>query len=218
MDLRHPMRSIVPSLDADVLEVLAGTTDGLGLSHIARLAPRGTRQGISHVIRRLVDHGVVLAGPSTQGNTYRLNRDHVLVPAVLAIVDSRTEVIARLADLVAAIEPEPVHVSIFGSFARGEAGPESDIDVLMICAKESDLRSIDGVIDGLNLEIDQLTGNRGAVLALTIAELHRLVRANEPIIDAWRADSVLLLGREFDRLSGAGGTTRNPRSSRTTRR
>ena len=35
---------------------------------------------------------------------------------------------------------QPLRIILFGSHARGEAGPESDIDLLVVLAKVSDKR------------------------------------------------------------------------------
>ena len=119
-------------LDSAVLEVLAQTESGLGVSQIARLAGRGTRQGLAPILDRLVEHGVVLADPAVRGYLYRLNRDHVLAESVLGAARARITIVARLTEAVQALTPRPVHVSVFGSFARREAGPGSDIDVLVV--------------------------------------------------------------------------------------
>jgi predicted nucleotidyltransferase len=42
-----------------------------------------------------------------------------------------------MAESVQAMRPEPVHVSVFGSLARGDAGPASDIDVLIVTDSEA---------------------------------------------------------------------------------
>jgi predicted nucleotidyltransferase len=132
VDLQTPLRSIAPGLDSAVLHVLAGTESGLSASQISRLAHRGTRVGQLPVLNRLVEHGLVVAEPANRGFLYRLNRQHVLAEPVLAITQARATILQRLAAEVGAMQPAPLHASVFGSFARGEAGPESDIDVLII--------------------------------------------------------------------------------------
>ena len=131
VDLTSPLRSIAPGLDSAVLHVLAGTESGLSASQIARLASRGTRVGQLPVLNRLVEHGLVIAEPANRGFLYRLNREHVLAEPVLMAVRARVTILQRLTQAVATLRPEPVHVSVFGSFARGEAGPDSDLDLLI---------------------------------------------------------------------------------------
>ena len=70
MDLSFPLRSLVPSLDSAVLEVLAGTESALSATQIAHLADRGTRQGQALVLDRLVHNAYKL---DLQGNSRRKN-------------------------------------------------------------------------------------------------------------------------------------------------
>ena len=132
MDLTSPLHSLIPTLDSAVLEVLAGTESSLSLTRVTRLAPRGSRPGLALAMDRLVEQGLVLATPANRGDMYRLNRDHVLADAVVSASRARSAILARIGEDAARMEPRPVHVSVFGSFARREAGPASDIDVLFV--------------------------------------------------------------------------------------
>lgn len=197
VDLTHPLRSLVPSLDADVLEVLSGVETGLGLSQITRLASRGSRMGISHVVNRLVEHGVLLAEPANQGYLYRLNRQHLLAPVVLAAASLRTTLLARLADCALELAPAPIHVSVVGSFARGEAGPDSDIDLLVVVATEAELDKLGDQLRPLSAEVTDWTGNDCQVLAFTTRHLRALRSSGDRVVEGWTGDSHLLLGTEL---------------------
>jgi predicted nucleotidyltransferase len=43
----------------------------------------------------------------------------------------------RLEEVAQALDPHPSHVSVFGSFARREAGPDSDIDLLVVLPEDA---------------------------------------------------------------------------------
>lgn len=218
MDLGHPLRSLAPSLDADVLEVLARSETGLGVSQIARLAARGSRQGIAPVVDRLVDHGVVLAEPASQGHLYRLNREHLLAAVVLAVASTRSILLERIGSRVAALDPPPVHASVFGSFARGEAGPDSDIDLLLLSASESDLESLEDPVASLKADVERWTGNRVQLLLLTVERCRGLRAAGEPIVDEWLADARRIEGVELASiLDEAGPTSSRRRVARSSR-
>lgn len=213
MDLSSPLRTLSPGLDSAVLQVLAGTESGLSASQIARLAPRGSRAGQLPVLNRLVDHGLVIAEPANQGYLYRLNRHHVLAHSVLAVAGARHAVIERMTDAVRALRPEPAHVSLFGSFARGEAGPDSDIDLLIVTDTDGGLEREEWFdqIDELTTRTLSWTGNRLELVALTLARLHEVAAAGEPVIRSWLEETELLVGRPlaallpdaFHRSSGA---------------
>jgi len=200
MDLRYPLRSLIPSLDADVLEVLASVHVGLGASQITRRSARGTRPGITAVLDRLVRHGLVIAEPANQGFLYRLNRSHLLIPPLLAAIDARSTLISKLKVAAHAAAPAAVHSSVFGSLARDEATPESDIDVLLVASTERELRQWDDGLASLRAQAESWTGNRCQTIAISTSHLRRLRNASEPIVKGWLADAVLLNGSPLAKL------------------
>jgi predicted nucleotidyltransferase len=195
MDLTRPLRTIAPGLDAGVLTALAGTESALSASAIARLAGYGTRNGQAPVLDRLVQHGLVLAEPGNLGHLYRLNREHVLAPAVLAAVAARSELLARLREALDALGPALTHASLFGSFARGEARPDSDIDLLVVTADEQPHHWHDMLVD-LGDQVRAWTGNHLETVALTQSHLAR-VAPQEAVVAAWLADGVTLHGPDL---------------------
>lgn len=193
MDLTSPLRSLIPSLDSAVLEVLTGTESSLSIAQVATLANRGSRAGLALAIDRLVEHGLVTATPANRGSMYRLNRQHVLADAVISASQARATVLSRLAEKVGRMQPKPVHVSAFGSFARREAGPKSDIDLLFVLAEPMD--------DAWHAQVAELaelahawTGNRMEYLAFSTQEFTGVVERGERIVDSWLADGVTVHG------------------------
>lgn len=202
MDLSHPLRSLVPSLDSAVLEVLAGTESGLGTSQIQRLADRGSWTGHQKVLDRLVEQGLVLSEPTNKGFTYRLNRDHLLAPAVLGAVAVRGELLRRLSSAVAGLDPPPNHASVFGSFARGAGTEQSDIDLFLVMPKGYD--KPEGTWDEQLRRLEDRalvwTGNRLEVLVLTVRQLADAAAAGEPVIKSLQAEAITVRGPEVDAM------------------
>lgn len=202
MDMSSPLRSLVPSLDSAVLEVLSASESGFGPTQVARLAGRGSRAGVQLVLDRLAEHGLVLAEPTNRGYMYRLNRDHLLTPAVLAALAVRRELLSRLTAAVRALVPRPVHASVFGSFARGDGDQDSDIDLFLLT--EADVTS-DPSWEHQMRQLEDLvhswTGNRLELLTLDRVGLAEAARKGEPIVDALRHDGVVLLGPDIPSLT-----------------
>ena len=132
MDLSRPYSAVAPTLDLDVLTVLAGTTGELTGRDVARLARRGSQRGVQRVLDRLVQHGLVSTRTAGRARMYRLNRDHLAAPAVELVADMRGELIARLRELIRAWRIPPERAFLFGSAARGDGDTESDIDILLV--------------------------------------------------------------------------------------
>lgn len=203
MDLSAPLRSLTPTLDSAVLEVLAATESSLSLAHIARMAGRGSRQGLTLAVDRLVEHGLISASPANRGYLYRLNRDHVLADAVVSACRARVTILARLSEAVEQLDPLPVHASVFGSFARREAGPDSDIDVLFVLPDGTDVDDAwYAQLRNVGDRVLAWTGNRMEHLAYTRDELRGIVSRNEPIVRSWLQDSVTVHGASIESVIG----------------
>lgn len=207
MDLASPLRSLTPSLDSAVLEVLAGTESALSASQIARLSLRGTRAGQGVVLDRLVQHGLVLAEKANTGYLFRLNRAHLLTPAVLAAVGARQEIVDRLRTATAALDPAPVSVALYGSFVRRQAGPDSDLDLLLVLDDAFDwhVDAWHSQLTSLEQQVLAWTGNNLEVLHLSTRQLAAAVAAGEPLMQSLRDEAVTLHGRDVEALLAAVG-------------
>lgn len=207
MDLTSPLRTLIPSLDSAVLEVLAGTSSGLSATQIARLSDRGTRGGQHAVLNRLVEHGVVIAEPANTGFLYRLNRDHLLAPSILAAVSANAELFSRLALACQNLTPVPIHASVFGSYARAQATPTSDIDLMLVIDDGVDQHGEHWTaqVEDLEDRVLRWTGNRLETLVLSVGRLREVVQAGEPLVETWSADARTLLGpRPHDLIASVG--------------
>jgi predicted nucleotidyltransferase len=207
VDLSSPLRSLIPSLDSAVLEVLVGTQSGLSASQIARLSVRGTRAGQGAVLDRLVQHGLVLAHRANTGYLFRFNREHVLAPAVLVAVAARQEFLDRLATATAALDPVPVSAALYGSFVRREAGSDSDVDLLLVLENTFDRHAVDwqAQLDDLERKVLAWTGNRLEVLQLSVQQLADATTAGEPLMQSLRDQAVTLHGRDVANLLATVG-------------
>ncbi|HYR93299.1 MAG TPA: nucleotidyltransferase domain-containing protein [Methylomirabilota bacterium] len=116
-----------------VLRALAQLPHGLTVSgrEIARRA--GVSQPTTlEVLRSLDRQGLLVIGRRPRAAFYRLNPEHVLTPVVQQLFDRedalRGELEGQLAAVVSSL-PGVKEVTLFGSAARGDMGPESDLDV-----------------------------------------------------------------------------------------
>jgi predicted nucleotidyltransferase len=195
MDLSSPLRTIAPGLGSAVLQVLAGTQSGLSASQIAHLSDRGTRVGQLPVLTRLVEHGLVIADPANRGFLYRLNRSHVLAEAILSAARARAVILDRLTEAAQVLRPAPVSVSAFGSFARGEAGPDSDLDMLIVTATDAELGDDwEQQLQKLEDQVLSWTGNRLERLVLSVDRLRAAFDRGEPVIVSWHSEAITLTG------------------------
>jgi len=196
MDLAMPLAVVTPTLDAAVLHALAATTARASGAQVQRMAGTGSPDGVRRVLTRLVAQGIVLAEEHPNATLYLLNRDHVAADAVVALTRLRTTIIDRITDAVSRWSPQPVHASLFGSFARGEATTNSDIDILVVIgpagAADQDARAAQ--IDQLSADVLRWTGNRGHIVDPTPDTLAAMTAAEDPLLVSWRTDHINLMG------------------------
>ncbi len=173
MDFRHPLSTVTPTLDGDVLVVLAGVDAELTGREVHRLANRGSEHGVRKVLDRLVGEGVVSRRPAGSAKLYVLNREHLAAPAIEALAGMRRELLRRMREAVAAWSITPIAVIVFGSFARGEATRESDVDVLVIrrSGVDADDLAWSGQVNEFAAAVSAWTGNDARVLEYSEDEL-----------------------------------------------
>jgi predicted nucleotidyltransferase len=206
MDVARPYTALCPTLDSEVLNVLAGTSRPLTGREVARLIGRKSHSGVLDVLSRLVEHGLVDRQEAGKAYLYTLNREHLAAPAVEVLAGMRTELLSRLRQAIAEWQLVPIHVSLFGSVARGEGDLTSDIDLFIV--RPDDVSEDDSrwrrQIDELAAQIARWTGNHAGIAEAANAETKRLREDRPPIVARLGTDAIVLSGDEVGSLLGAG--------------
>lgn len=205
MDLSNPLAAITPTLDARVLQVLATTTAGCTAAEVHRRLGRGSDEGVRKVLGRLAGQGVVDVETVARSSLYRLNRRHLAADHIIGLTLLRDELVRRLSNQLMGWEVAALHAGLFGSFARGEADAESDVDVLLVRPRQladDDDETWLAQVDTLDRSIVAWTGNDAHVVDLTPGTLRRMVLDGDPLVDSWRADDVHLVGERISELMG----------------
>jgi predicted nucleotidyltransferase len=210
MDLASPLATVTPTLDAAVLQALSATTGASTGAHVQRMAGVGSADGVRRVLARLVRQGIVLAEEHAHASLYRLNREHVAHEPILALTRLRATIVDRITSALGGWQVAPMHASLFGSFARGEAGADSDIDILVVwdSAEPHDSDPPDdhlgagagltatwaAQVEALAGDVWRWTGNPAHILDVTPATLVDMLSADDPLVESWRVEHVHLTG------------------------
>lgn len=204
MNIAHPISDVIPSSEGQVLLVLAGASDGLSARAVARL----TGGGVSHVqaskvLRRLARAGVVIEESRPPALAFRLNRDHVSAPAIEQLATLRQRLLQRIGSWAEEAVPAPDAVWAFGSFARGDGGSQSDIDLLII--RPPAVSAGDGNwerrLAELASAVHSWSGNVCTVVEYSMEEFAALVDAGERLPLDIARDGIRVAGRDIPRAA-----------------
>jgi len=174
-----------------VLRALAHRTSPATAAQIYRVTQKGTEAGVRRAIDRLARQGLLVGELIGDRMVYLLNRDHVLHPAVVALLRAEDELPRRLRKEISSWQVPATAAAMYGSAARRDGDTDSDIDLLLI--RPADFGSRHDLVQ-------RWTGNRCQVTDRSVSSLKRLARSHEPIIDEWRKDAIKLAGADIDQL------------------
>jgi hypothetical protein len=193
MDSSNPLRSLAPTVDVDVVLVLARTRGTVTGARVAHRAGRSYAQ-VRKSLHRRVGTGLVLAESHGNSVSYQLNRDHVLAGYVEAAADSAHELEVRITRHVGSWELPPAGLVLFGSFARRDGNENSDIDLLLIrpdAIEEDDARWTTQRHD-LAHAVRQWSGNDTQIVEMSAGELATATEHEEDLITNLRRDGVVV--------------------------
>jgi len=198
LDVSHPIRAVVPSLDGPVFEALAGTTRPMTVFDVHRVAHSGSVNGIRKVLERLVRVGLVTVDRRNNAAYYAANRDHLAWPAIESLVGLRASLRTAIVREIEQLSVSPLHVSLFGSAARRDGDEDSDIDLLIVrpdSAPDGE-RWVDE-LDRLRARVLRMSGNSCQVFDITLRRLREHLDAQDPLVEAWLRDGVHLAGAKL---------------------
>jgi len=176
-------------------EVLGGVPHVRILRYLSRVGGDHTGRAIgravqvSHpvvhrVMRTLAERQVVHAVRHGAAIAYRLNQEHWLVQSGLAaLFEAETAFLSKIGEAVRAASGVPVlSVIVFGSLARGEAGQDSDLDLMCLTTRSKDVSGAEGNLAGVAGGLQRRFGRRLAVMVSSKREFSRRFRAKDRLV------------------------------------
>lgn len=209
MQSQYPFRTVTPSLDGEVLAVLANADAAFTPPQVHRLIGNRSEAGVRKVLQRLVEQGVVADARVGQAVSYRLNRRHVAAAHIVGIAGLFDELLARIRAELDGWQTPAEYAVLFGSAARRQMRPDSDIDVLVVRPDhvEGDDAAWRDQLDALAENATAWTGNDTRLLELSATEVRLGLGDGEPMYG-----DIL---REGIRLHGPGDYLRRARIAAT---
>jgi predicted nucleotidyltransferase len=194
MDLGAPVLDVAPAVRGALLQALACLEQPVTRRQLAAAAEVAPGHA-SAVIEELIQTGLVNETVAGRASMVELNRNHLAAGPVLALAGLPGELIRRLRERLSAW-PDLLGTWLFGSVARGDADPDSDVDLLVVA---QDLRSTDlhARLAQLHSDLRSWTGNDLQVVEHTPASWRKLLRSKNPLVPQIRLEGIAL-------TSGAG--------------
>lgn len=191
MILHRPFQALAPTLDGDVLLVLARGDAAFTGGDLARLIPHASEDGVRKAAQRLVEQGLVSMEQVGRAYNYRLNRQHLLADAVLDIARARDRLHERVREHVRGWAVAPESLLLFGSAARDEMRTDSDIDLLVVADHSDD---VEVAVHELAADVTAWTGNDARMVHLSPGEVRAALLDGDDLIGDVLADGYVLWG------------------------
>jgi predicted nucleotidyltransferase len=186
MHFGEPFGGLIPGSRGAVLATLLRTGEPLTGRQVHRLvAGRCSLWSAQEALKALVKLGLVNSRTVGRANVYTINNEHIAIASLRALNDPAG---ALRSTIRTAAGPAVDSVLLFGSIARGESTPDSDIDLAVIAAPAWDQRV------ELQAAVRAGLGNDCDVLVFTPEEFEALAAAGEPVVAEILRDAIALIG------------------------
>lgn len=200
MDFLRPVEAVIPGAQGKLLAVFAETSAGLSVRTAARLSGVSLAQ-TSRILPELAAIGILERSEVPPSTVYRLVEDNVASRAIKQLARARDLVLAELGEAAKGMPAPPLSIVVFGSFARGDAGPESDVDVVMVHQSGVDATPMwaEGV-DEWRRVARRLTGNEVEVMEVDERVIGSRLRSRRPLWRAISKEGIVIFGQTLDDL------------------
>ena len=169
--------------------------------------------GLSHVkahtaLKDLTRHGVVNMRSVGSSLVYWLNEEHFLVKEIIRPAFEKEEgVFEHIARIVlkAITPPRPLNIILFGSFAKGNASADSDIDIAIVYPTPKNKSLIAKELSEAEKKVPSLFGNHLASVPLAIDEFRKKLKAKDKFINEIVRTGKVIYGKNISELASLNG-------------
>ncbi|MER9046406.1 nucleotidyltransferase domain-containing protein [Mesorhizobium sp. M0142] len=202
--LRYPL-TIMLGTEASVRLLRELSRHG-GLLSSPLLATRSglARASVWSALATLEGIGIVSSEGTGRARLYRLNGRHPLATSLEALFEQEalrySNIRAVITEAVSAVRPKVLAAWIYGSVARGEDRPDSDLDIAVVTPSEKLDSALQEIREALVTQGQKL-GFNPSVVGLTPEDVARLSSTRDPWWGGVEANALLVLGSRPDELA-----------------
>ena len=180
MQLNKPFATVTPTLDGDVLTILATHDVSFTTGQVKRMLLDYSDEGIRKVLTRLTNQGVVTAERVGNAFTYRLNGEHLAAGPIRQLARLGGTYVERVEQHLASWREPAAYAAVFGSAARGDMTTASDLDIFVVRNRGGHDETWDRQVSELSGASSRWTGNDTRIVEYTVDELP--IAADEPLL------------------------------------
>jgi predicted nucleotidyltransferase len=183
----------------DVLRVLWGVELPMTAAEVARRTQL-SHPAASTILGTLAEYGLVASAPAGRGNVFWLSRSNLYVEKMVEpIFSAELDLPEMLIDsLRAHFEDDTVSLVLFGSYARGDQTPRSDIDVIAVSDDAIARSRIENDLGSKNLEFRRMFGASLSVIVYTLNEAIELAQRAPELYQSLLDDGIRISGASVE--------------------
>lgn len=169
--------------------------------------------GLSHVkahtaLKDLTKHGVVNMRSVGSSLIYWLNEEHFLVKEIIRPAFEKEEALLKYVAgiiLKEILPPRPLSIILFGSFAKGNALANSDIDVVIVYPHQKNKSLLAKELSEAEKRITLLFGNHLASVPFSIHEFQNKLKKKSAFINEIIRTGKVIYGKSISELINLNG-------------
>lgn len=191
-----------------ILRALMPLQSPISANEARTLAGVRSQNGMRAALDGLTDLGLLQHERTGRIRLFRINRDHDMAGPLAALFAAES---SRIAGLRKAIEQilggggvgeHTLSIIIFGSNARGEARPSSDLDLLVVTDSGSQAGAVERVLLDAQPEIHRGFGLRMSPYVLEKTRVQERYRDGDPLMQSIQSEGRTLYGTHFHEIVG----------------
>jgi predicted nucleotidyltransferase len=195
------VEAVIPGVQGRVLGVLARADTELTMRSVAQLGGVSVNRAVV-VLNDLIRLGLVQRREVGPAALVHLDRENEAARTVLALQDVSTNVVRRLRSIAGSVQPAPASLILFGSFVRGQASADSDLDALAVRPRDVGVDNPDWN-ESLGQWSDKATRIAGSPVNLVVVgedELPALLRRRRSVWGDIASEGTVITGVSLDEL------------------